>query len=254
MCFAFFQIGRKDPLDLTTSRKLPSGLRWELPMYLLDALFICTEGRGACKVGTVGVYGATSLPSSPSATTSASSNAVAQGTANTTLATVSSTVSREAERILTGLGQVIQNGFAEKCLQKCPHLVLLRRAFYHAQMKPWLAQWIMIWLNSLAHEGTLTDEQTLQYLLLEPTKKGPTGQPEQSIKQRALGLGIHEEMLPDEWLKLLNLAREWIHSLLPFVLGKINRVSFGLLHDLEIERALVLDPHMAESRKKTGMW
>lgn len=230
-----YPLGRKEPLDLTQSEKLLAGLRWELPLYLLDALFICVEGRVASPMNAV------SVPSSFSSSQTTSA-----------FPSISSLVSREADRVLTGLRQVIEAGFAEKSLQKCPHLVILRRSFYHTQMKPWLAQWLLLWLNSLSHEATggyeLTDQQTLGYLLLERGQKSSA-----SMKQRASALGIREECLSDEWLKLLNLARDWLHSLLPFVLGKINRVSFGLLLDSEIDRALSIDPHMPQSRKFTAV-
>lgn len=37
-----FPVGRKEPLDLTKN-KLGNGLRWELPFFLLDAVFYATE-------------------------------------------------------------------------------------------------------------------------------------------------------------------------------------------------------------------
>ena len=40
---------------------------------------------------------------------------------------------------------------------------------------------------------------------------------------------VIEREAEDEALKMINLARDWICALLPHVLAKINRVSYGLL-------------------------
>ena len=38
-----------------------------------------------------------------------------------------------------------------------------------------------------------------------------------------------KQSLSDDHMKMLNLSHDWLVSLLPFVLGKINRVGYGLL-------------------------
>ncbi len=53
----------------------------------------------------------------------------------------------------------------------------------------------------------------------------------QSIKDKAM------EQLDDEFVKLLNLGHELLHSIMPFILCKVNRVSFGLLSPAEIKKA-----------------
>lgn len=50
-------------------------------------------------------------------------------------------------------------------------------------------------------------------------------------------------------MKLLNLGRELLQSVIPFVLAKVNRVSFGLLTAEECARAKVLEPTMPRSRR-----
>lgn len=39
-------------------------------------------------------------------------------------------------------------------------------------------------------------------------------------------------------VQMLNLTHDWLRSFLPHVLTKINRVSFGLLTPVDLERAL----------------
>ena len=161
-----FPIGRKEPLDLTLNRS-QKGLRWEIPLFMLDAVYYATEGRM-----TVPMHG-----------------------------------SREAEVCLAQIKAVLDDGYAQRDLQRTPHLVLLSRAFYHTKLKPLLARWIVIWMSFRQASG-LKDEQMYNYLML--TKDGG------NAKQKALDAGIQEELLSDEVMKLLNLAHDWLHSYLPF--------------------------------------
>ena len=50
-------------------------------------------------------------------------------------------------------------------------------------------------------------------------------------------VGLHTERVDDEFLKMLNLCRDLLHSILPFVLTKIDRVSYGLLSLDQLDRA-----------------
>ncbi|CAD2213894.1 Protein of unknown function (DUF3645), putative [Angomonas deanei] len=53
--------------------------------------------------------------------------------------------------------------------------------------------------------------------------------------------------VPANGLKLLNLAHDWLHRLLPHVLSKIDRVGFGLLQAADL--AAPQAEHMPFSRK-----
>ena len=55
--------------------------------------------------------------------------------------------------------------------------------------------------------------------------------------------------LGDDHTKMINLVHDWIHSFMPHVLRKIDRVHYGLLQPDELARALKLDQNMPESRK-----
>lgn len=59
---------------------------------------------------------------------------------------------------------------------------------------------------------------------------------------------IQAGLLPES-VKLLNLAADWVRSLLPHCLGKINRVGYGVLTELDLAG---LDPNMPASRKVRG--
>ena len=59
--------------------------------------------------------------------------------------------------------------------------------------------------------------------------------------------------VPVQQKKLLNLAHDWLHTFLPHCMKKVNRVSFGLLNDLECRNALAVDPLLPPSRLKLGV-
>ena len=82
-------------------------------------------------------------------------------------------------------------------------------------MKPVLCDWMILWLRKYKLPD-LDDAEVTEFLV-----KGEYSHPSvvQKIKQN----------LGDDHTKMLNLSHDWITSFLPFVLQKVNRVSFGLL-------------------------
>lgn len=55
--------------------------------------------------------------------------------------------------------------------------------------------------------------------------------------------------LSTDYVKMMNLTYEWLSSFLPFVLQKINRVSFGLLSPEDLARAMKLDKNVSKARR-----
>lgn len=70
----------------------------------------------------------------------------------------------------------------------------------------------------------LTHDQLLEYLV-----KG--------AHASANTIMLVKQHCKDHAIKLLNLCHQWIASVLPHVLSKVNRVSYGLLDDRMLERA-----------------
>ena len=66
-------------------------------------------------------------------------------------------------------------------------------------------------------------------------------------------VGVHTERVDDEFLKMLNLCRDLLHSILPFVLTKIDRVSYGLLSLEQIEREREAEYLVPRSRSITSV-
>jgi hypothetical protein len=54
-------------------------------------------------------------------------------------------------------------------------------------------------------------------------------------------------------MKTLNLAYDLLTSFLPFVLSKIDRVTFGLLNEAEIAASKISDPTAPKSRSLTAI-
>jgi hypothetical protein len=66
-------------------------------------------------------------------------------------------------------------------------------------------------------------------------------------------VGVHTEKVDDEFFKMMNLCRDLLHSILPFVLTKIDRVSYGLLSLDQIEREREAEFLVPRSRSITSV-
>ena len=167
--------------------------RWKLPIHLLDAIFYASRGRMS-----VGFQD-----------------------------------SNRAHSILAALAKVIQVGYSQRALQRNPHIVLLNLEFYHAQLKPVLMDWLLLWLES-QHLSGLTEDQIRTYIL-----RGSVGNDSLISAVQALS---------PKMKKTLNLSRDWLNSYMPHVMSKIDRVSFGLLNAEDLKRAKAVDAFMPSSR------
>lgn len=129
--------------------------------------------------------------------------------------------SSETAALVQQLHAVLADGYAAHSLQKFPHLVLLDMEFYEARMLPILTQLALVWLLKHFRMGKMdVDVPTLtHYLTCARTELQSNAQLRATV----------ESGLSDLSIKLLNLARDWLRTILPHVLSKINRVSYGLL-------------------------
>ena len=57
------------------------------------------------------------------------------------------------------------------------------------------------------------------------------------------------QRLPEEQMKLLNLASDWLNGYLPHVLSRVNRVHYGLLSAEDLARLEPQFPNMPQNRK-----
>jgi hypothetical protein len=142
--------------------------------------------------------------------------------------------SKEASAVLAHIRVIIEAGIKQRMLQKTPHVVLLSRNFYRAYLRQPLARWLLLWLRS--KRVGCTDTEVMEYLERGSNSTTPT-------------LRKIKETMSDEHMKMVNLSHDWLVSLLPFILGKINRVSYGLLTKEDIDKAEASNQRMPRARK-----
>jgi hypothetical protein len=175
--------------------KLGMGLRWDVQWHALDAIFYYSKKKMS----------------------------------------VAFKDSREAITILEQIANMIQQGIAAKHMQHTPHLVLLNKHFYHKELKPLMARWMLLYLRN-KRLPTVEDKHLLSYMV-----NGP-------IKDRQAASAV-QVALDDEYMKMLNLNHDILRNFLPHVLGKIDRVSFGLLSKADLKLALENDPNISLARR-----
>lgn len=66
--------------------------------------------------------------------------------------------------ILRRIGSVLAEGYNVKALQRLPHVTLLNPQWYHAQLKPLMAEWIYLWLQK-QHLHGISRQETVTYIL-----------------------------------------------------------------------------------------
>ncbi|KAG1698490.1 hypothetical protein DVH05_015030 [Phytophthora capsici] len=129
--------------------------------------------------------------------------------------------SKDPSGMIPRLHAVLDEGYAAHTLQRFPHLVLLDMDFYETRMLPLLSEIAIEWLLKLFRMGKMeVPVGRIKYYLECPRTELHT---DDSLRADV------ENGLSDFSIKLLNLARDWLRTILPHVLSKINRVSYGLL-------------------------
>ncbi|KAI9918712.1 hypothetical protein PsorP6_012156 [Peronosclerospora sorghi] len=123
--------------------------------------------------------------------------------------------------LILRLHTVLDEGFSTHSLQRFPHLVLLDMDVYETRMLPLLSEIAIEWLLQLFCLGKCdVSVDRIKYFL-----ECPHSELHANPSLRA----DLENGLSESSMKLLNLARDWLRTILPHVLSKINRVSYGLL-------------------------
>lgn len=176
-------------------------------------------------------------------------------------------VNMEAEEDLSGyyrevvhsFHRVLMKGVRHHFLQREPHLVLLDSNFYEEEMLPLWITWAQLWVL----------EELQEYLYKQVLPCRAPWDRFESMRAATHSFFYNSDRLnaanerevskllevtPVYGIKLLNLAHDWLHRLLPHVLGKINRVNFGLLQPSDLQRfsQQIIDV-MPISRKLTAV-
>lgn len=213
-----FPIGLKHPIDM-------SGPRWLLPIHLLDGIFANQQGRACEDVQQQLKYGSSSSPAMAHAATREGGGAVAEAR----------DIAEERRRhALSAIRGVILNGFRQRALQREPHLVLLDPGHYYVdQLLPALVPWLQLWLHEhLMDHLPEQERQSWAYAVVDVFVEKTKPFLLSPVKRDGADCAVTSELnarMPHYGVQLLNLAHDWLHRLLPHVLAKIDRVSFGVL-------------------------
>ncbi|CAJ1327072.1 unnamed protein product [Effrenium voratum] len=125
--------------------------------------------------------------------------------------------SAESARAFLPLAQMFWN------LHLTAAKVLLDNNFYQKTLKLPFAQWVLLWLKkNFVGKCTVAEEVLLEVLTCE-----------QHLGYKE----VLEAGLTPFSLKLLLLASSWLRAVLPHVLSKIDRVSYGLLRQQQLQEA-----------------
>jgi hypothetical protein len=211
-----FPIGAKQPIDF-------AGERWELPIHVLEAIFAVSKAIEAGRR----VVSADIMGRDPSV---------------------------EADRLLAELQTLFEEGFKRRFMQRNPHVVLLNRDFYHAQIKPVIARWVVLHLRSRRVGNVLPTEQAVEYLVIGYSDQLAKTAENESRLRRSFELEaaiLHG--LSENERKLLNLGRDWCETFLPHALQKIDRVTFGIMSPTDYASAMQRDPRFPRSRSKLAI-
>ncbi|RLN51178.1 hypothetical protein BBJ28_00003521 [Nothophytophthora sp. Chile5] len=137
------------------------------------------------------------------------------------LASPKTSASNDPLELIPRLHAVLDEGYSAHTLQRFPHLVLLDMEFYEARMLPLLSEIAIEWLLKLFRMGKMeVGVERIKFYLECPRIE---------LHSNASLRADIENGLSESSIKLLNLARDWLRTILPHVLSKINRVSYGLL-------------------------
>jgi hypothetical protein len=215
-----FPIGPRLPLE-------PTPVRWDIPIALYDALFTALEA--------VAVPGDILTGVSALATRSV---AVPRGGWRLTSAAASALAHTAAgQSALTDLAEALSETVASGALVLSPHPTLISEAEYHTHLAPAVARWLTLFLLArgvrvgAASVAASEDSQELLYAYLTAASVAVTPSEvddKPAEDDNSVGARVQRSFSPLH-IGLLNLARDWVRSLLPHTLSKANRVTYGLL-------------------------
>ena len=132
------------------------------------------------------------------------------------------------------LRSIIDSGAKNSSLQRRPHLILLSRDYYQERMLPAFAKIALLWCEKQEVNVKLARSWIEDYLTAEEGNL-------QNFEHQFQTCAIMDR-------SIFNLVRHWLHLILPHILQKVNRVTFGLMTPQECTMALKSNPHMPRAR------
>ena len=208
-------LGDRYPLDFAP-------IRWEMPWFLLDGFLTAaaTASGSVAMAASANINGLGAGGAGGAGTPGGSGGGAVMG-GDAAMPGMPAGVGVDGftikeKAILQRLSEALASGLSRNLVQKIPHVILLSDAFYHNQLRPILADWLLLWLRKQGLRD-VTDEQARRCL---------AGGASDAQVQAALS---------DRHVKLLNLGSDWLMFLLPHALKKVSRVHYGLLSPKEMK-------------------
>jgi len=135
--------------------------------------------------------------------------------------------------IIYKMREVLNNGANDGSVQRRPHWVLVSAKFYTNKLLPLFVDLSLLYCDKSGIDST----QSWVRLYLDAEKVST-----KSEEARAFLNSSEQDR------GRLNMIRVWLHLVLPHILQKVDRVSFGLMNEQDCQRALKSDPRMPRSR------
>eukprot|EP01061_Rhynchopus_euleeides_P041314 TRINITY_DN7171_c0_g2_i1.p1 TRINITY_DN7171_c0_g2~~TRINITY_DN7171_c0_g2_i1.p1 ORF type:complete len:2989 (+),score=1239.68 TRINITY_DN7171_c0_g2_i1:95-8968(+) len=143
----------------------------------------------------------------------------------------------EVHTVFEEIRKRLAEGVQQHAIQDIPHVSIINPQFYRNWLVPSVAKYCVVWLRSQGACSDLDKADMVTYM----TSPQNFLQPAVSEKVR--------RSCRDFDLKMLNLARLWVQTLLPHILSRVHRVSYGVLTSDELTKFKARDPLIPKTRR-----
>jgi hypothetical protein len=137
------------------------------------------------------------------------------------------------DKIVHEMSVEMTKGACQKALQKRPHWILLSKEFYDKSLSSSFLDLSILWCD---RQGIDLDKEIIKRYLMGSEKE---------LESFPL---LQLDSITSLDRCILNLVRHWLHLILPHILQKVNRVSFGLMTQSDCYKALKKDPLTPRAR------
>ncbi|UKK01646.2 hypothetical protein MACK_002464 [Theileria orientalis] len=127
-------------------------------------------------------------------------------------------------QIYARIRSCIEEAVANSYLSNFPHIILLSTKWYQNELLPLMVEWVYQFLRT---KNLLTESYNEVY-------------------QYVVNKNVSSNL---KTVKVLVFTREWLCSIFPHVIAKVNQVNYGILSLKQIEDGLSYNPNMPQTRK-----
>ena len=138
------------------------------------------------------------------------------------------------DKLIYNLSVKMKNGADQKALQKRPHWILLSKEFYDQCLIEFFLDLSVLWCD---RQGVRMEKNVMKLYLKES---------EEALQKFQFRSELDFLQRLDRCT--LNLVSHWLHLILPHILQKVDRVSFGLMTQEECKKSLKRDPLTPRAR------